>query len=272
MSAADKSEAALAGRDASASERRARLFAALFFLVSAAVTIRWAFGMRGGMAMPGGWTMSMMWMTMPGQKIWSAAGMFLLMWVAMMVAMMLPSTWPMLKLYSRVAASTGEKTATAGMFVAGGGYFFTWLLFGAVAFAIGVWISRAAMASQELSRWVPVGAGVALVLAGLFQLSPLKQACLKHCRSPLLLLGHVWRPGLTGALRVGVWHGAYCAACCWALMLIQMILGVMSLTVMVAVAAIIAIEKLWKRGPVFARVIGAISIVVGIAQVVASAR
>jgi predicted metal-binding membrane protein len=252
------------------SERRARLIAALFFLVCAAITVRGALRMGGGMSMPGGWTMPMMWMAMPGQTAWSAAWIFLLMWLAMMVAMMLPSAWPMLSLYRRVAISSGVKSVPLGIFLVGAGYFAVWLLFGAAGFSAGFGISRAAMASARISRVVPLAAGLALISAGLFQLSPLKQACLKHCRSPLLFLAHAWRPGIAGALRVGIVHGAYCAACCWALMLIQMTLGVMNLTVMVVIAAAIAIEKLWKRGPLFARIVGIASIALGIAQLVAS--
>jgi predicted metal-binding membrane protein len=169
-----------------------------------------------------------------------------------------------------VAISTGERSVPLGIFLVGAGYFAVWLLFGAAGFSAGFWISRAAMASERMSRILPFTAGIALISAGLFQLSPLKQACLKHCRSPLLFLGHAWRPGFAGALRVGVVHGGYCAACCWALMLIQMILGVMSLTVMVAVAAAIAIEKLWRRGPVFARIVGATSIALGMGQLILS--
>jgi predicted metal-binding membrane protein len=215
------------------------------------------------MSMPGGWTMPMMWMAMPGQSLAASALFFLLMWQAMMIAMMLPSSWPMLELYSRVARHTGERRPMLNTFIAGAGYFTVWGAFGVIAFAAGFEVSREAMFSPQLSRWVPAAAGLSLIFAGIWQLTSLKQACLKHCREPLLLLGHVYKPGAWGAFRVGLHHGAFCAACCWALMLMQLILGAMNIAVMAAVATIIGVEKLWKRGPLLARMVGAISIVVG---------
>ena len=214
--------------------------------------------------MPGGWIMPMMWMVMPGHTAFGSAVLFLLMWQAMMVAMMLPSAWPMLELYGRVARHTGQRRPMVHTIVAGAGYFAVWGVFGAIAFAMGLQLSRVAMASLRLSRAIPAAAGVALMLAGFWQLSSLKQACLKHCREPLLFLSHAYKPGMRGAFRVGLHHGAFCAACCWALMLIQMVLGVMNLTVMIVVATMIAAEKLWKRGPVLARIVGVSSIAAGI--------
>ena len=221
--------------------------------------------MPGGMAMPGGWTMPMMWMSMPGQSLAGAALAFLLMWQAMMIAMMLPSSWPTLALYSRVARHTGQRRPLFNTVLAGVGYFTVWGGFGAIAFAVGIELSRAAMTSPKLSHWIPAAAGAFLVLAGIWQLTPLKQSCLKHCREPLLFLGHPYQPGVWGGFRVGLHHGAFCAVCCWALMLMQMVLGVMNLAVMTGVAAIIATEKLWKRGPLLARLVGAVSIVAGAA-------
>jgi predicted metal-binding membrane protein len=251
-------------------ERWARAVASGIFLVAAAYTLYAVRGMSGGMLMPGGWTMPMMWMAMPGQSLAAAAIAFLLMWQAMMIAMMLPSSWPTLELYGRVARHTGHRHPMLNTVVAGVGYFTVWGAFGAIAFAAGFEISRAAMLSPQLSRWIPAAAGVSLVLAGVWQLTPLKQSCLNHCRDPLMFLGHAYNPGLWGGFRVGLHHGAFCAACCWALMLMQMVLGVMNLAVMAAVAAIIATEKLWKRGPLLARLVGAVSIVVGIVLVARS--
>ncbi|MBZ5701813.1 MAG: DUF2182 domain-containing protein [Acidobacteriia bacterium] len=240
-----------------------RVFATGIFTAAAALTWRGVRSMSGGMPMPGGWTMPMMWMVMPGEAPWNAAWMFLLMWQAMMIAMMLPSTWPMLSLYRRTAQHTATRRAGLATFLAGAGYFAVWLAFGAVAFALGLELSRLAMQSDRLSQWIPPTAGLALIVAGIYQLTPLKQACLRHCRDPILFLGHAWRPSFAGALRVGIHHGAYCAACCWALMLIQMVLGVMNLGVMIAVAAVIAGEKLWKRGPLLARATGIAAIAAG---------
>ncbi len=241
-----------------------RAAAGSIFVVAALATLFGSLEMNGGMRMPGNWNMPMMWMVMPGQSLWAAAWMFLLMWQAMMIAMMLPSSWPMLELYHRTAVSTGQPRPGFLTILVGVGYFTVWLFFGMVAFAAGIWVSREAMDSAELSYRMPAFAGVGLLLAGIYQLSSLKQRCLQHCRSPLLFLGHIFRPGYSGAVRVGIIHGAYCAACCWALMLIQMILGVMNLGIMIVVAAVIAAEKLWSRGPVFARLAGIASIAAGI--------
>ena len=249
-----------------------RLVTTGVFLVAAAVTLYGARSMGGGMAMPGGWTMPMMWMVMPGQSTWAAAWMFLLMWQAMMVAMMLPSTWPMLALYRRVAVFRELAHPSLGAALVAAGYFGAWLAFGVAAFVAGFGVSNWAMHSQRVSLLVPPFAGTTLVLAGIYQLTPLKQACLKHCREPILYLAQEWRPSMTGALRIGLHHGAYCAACCWALMVIQMILGVMNLGTMIAIAAIIGIEKLWKRGPALARAVGVCTIAAGGALVLASLR
>ena len=249
-----------------------RVAAAAVFVLAAAITWNGARSMSGGMPMPGGWVMPMMWMSMPGQSVWGAAGMFLLMWQAMMIAMMLPSSWPMLELYQRVAVSRGEKRPGLAVAFAGAGYFAAWMAFGAIAFWIGLAASDAAMKSAAWSRLMPAAAGVGLIVAGLYQWSPWKQTCLAHCRSPLMFLGHAFRPGLAGAVRVGVAHGIFCTGCCWALMVIQMILGVMNLAVMLLVAAVIAVEKLWTRGPLFARLAGGAAIAMGAFYLVAALR
>jgi len=253
-----------AGFPADHAEKLARAIVFLVFLLSVTYTLHAAHGMSGGMKMPGGWIMPMMWMVMPGHTVAGSAFLFLVVWEAMMVAMMLPSAWPMLQLYGRVARHTGQGRPTVNTISAGAGYFAVWGIFGAIAFAIGLEISSVAMASPRLSREIPAAAGVSLVLAGLWQLSPLKQVCLKHCREPLMFLAHAYKPGAWGAFRVGLHHGAFCAACCWALMVIQMVLGVMNLTVMIVVATMIAAEKLWKRGPFLARAIGLSSIAAGV--------
>ncbi len=246
-------------------ERWARVAAAAIFAIAVWITLRQSAAMPGSMPMPGGWRMTMMWMAMPGQSLIGSAWMFLAMWQAMMIAMMLPSAWPMLELYERVSASAGQARPLLAASLAGVGYFLVWLLFGAVAFALGMLFSQSVMHSAALSRLAPAGAGVALMGAGAFQLTEWKQVCLKHCRSPLFWLGDHWRPGPAGALRTGLIHGAACAACCWALMLIQLVLGVMNLGVMIAVAAAISVEKLWKHGPKFARISGACAAAAGAA-------
>jgi predicted metal-binding membrane protein len=130
---------------------------------------------------------------------------------------------------------------------------------------VGRGITNAAMKWIAVSRTIPLAAAVALILAGCYQLTPWKTACLKHCRDPLELVAH-HLGGSRGAFRLGLHHGTFCAACCWALMLIQLVLGVMSITAMVGVAVIIAFEKLLTRGETVARMIGTISILAGVVQ------
>jgi predicted metal-binding membrane protein len=259
-----KSTAQVSARSLDLIEWRARAVASGVFAVAAAYTLYAGLHMTGGMGMPGGWTMPMMWMAMPGQSLLSAAAMFLLVWQAMMIAMMLPSSWPMLELYTRVARHSGHRRPLLDTSIVAAGYFAVWAAFGCVAFALGIEISRAAMISGRISRLIPGAAGVVLILSGVWQLSPMKQACLKHCREPLLFLGHAYRRGTWGAVRVGLHHGAFCAACCWALMTMQLLLGVMNLAMMTGVAAIIATEKLWRRGPALARLVGVVSIGAGL--------
>jgi predicted metal-binding membrane protein len=211
--------------------------------------------MSRGMPMPGGWTMSMMWMPM-GTSAFAAAAIFTAMWLAMMVAMMLPSTMPMLLLYRRAAAFRGEPHLGRSMFALGAGYFAVWTLFGIAAYAIGIFVSRSAMRSSDYSRALPLIGAVALGFAGIYQLTPWKSACLQHCRDPLAMVSGHLSGGRFGALRLGFHHGAFCAACCWALMLIQIVLGVMNLTVMVAVAIVIALEKLLVHGEWVAKATG----------------
>ncbi|MBZ5549772.1 MAG: DUF2182 domain-containing protein [Acidobacteriia bacterium] len=246
------------------------MIAFLLFACAAGATFYFDHSMSGGMLMPGNWTMSMMWMPMGSE--FTAAAIFTLMWLAMMVAMMLPSTMPMLLLYRRAAALRGEDHLAWAMFAAGSGYFFVWTLFGVVAYSIGVVITRGAMHWDSFSRVLPLAGGLALCTAGIYQLTPWKSACLKHCRDPLTLItGHL-HSGRFGALRLGIRHGAFCAACCWGLMLIQLVLGVMNLTVMVAVAVVIAIEKLFPRGEWLARAVGLSAIAAGVVITALSVR
>jgi predicted metal-binding membrane protein len=182
----------------------------------------------------------------------------------MMVAMMLPSALPMLLLYRRAAAFRGEARLGVRTLAVGTGYFLVWALFGVLAYAGGEAISRSVMTWHVLSRMVPLAAGMALLSAGIYQLTPWKSACLKHCRDPVLLVAHHLHGGWRGALRLGIHHGVFCAACCWGLMIIQLILGTMNLTVMAAVALIIALEKMLPRGEVVARMTGYAAVLGGV--------
>lgn len=247
------------------SERGVYAAAVAVFLAAAALTLYWQQTMSGGMRMLGGWTMSHMWMLMPGQTWLTAAVMFVAMWQAMMIAMMLPSALPMLLLYRRVTAYRGEASVNGFTALVAAGYFAVWLGFGLIAYASGMAVSQWAMKSETVSRAVPFATAAALIAAGGYQLTPWKLACLRHCRNPLRILEHHVPGGWRGALGLGLHHGAFCAACCWALMLIQLALGVMNLPVMVAIAAVIAIEKLLRHGELVAWLAGAMAAVAGLA-------
>jgi len=253
-------------------ERALYLIAVAVFVAASALTLRSLATMSGGMPMPGHWTMSMMWMRMPGQTWPAAALVFALMWLAMMIAMMLPSAFPTLLLYRRALAFRGERRLGALVFLVGAGYFLVWLWFGAVAYAIGICIADLAMGSETVSRAIPLASGLALAAAGFYQLTPWKSACLRHCRNPLTIVARHLDGGGRGALRLGLHHGAFCAACCWALMVIQLMLGIMNLAAMVVVAVVIAAEKLWLRGELVARAIGLVAILAGIATVAQAMR
>lgn len=245
-------------------ERTVTVIAAVVFVVASTLTLYFVHTMSGGMVMPGGWTMSMMWMTMPGQTELAAAALFVFMWLAMMVAMMLPSALPVLLIYRRVMLFRSEPRSGLWTWLVGAGYFTAWTAFGIVAYGCGLAVAHLTMVSELASRLVPIASGVALAGGGVWQLTPWKFACLKHCRDPLQLLAGHLGGGARGAFGFGVYHGAYCAGCCWGLMLMVLVLGVMNLTVMILVAAVIAGEKLLTRGERIARAVGIVAIAAGI--------
>jgi predicted metal-binding membrane protein len=177
------------------------------------------------------------------------AGWFLTVWVVMMAAMMFPSVAPTVALYSRM---TGRRSPVSP-FAFASGYLVTWAAAGAVAFALAA--AGGAVAGDVLSwdrggRWV---AGVTLIVAAVYELTPLKDVCLGKCRSPLGFLLGSWRAGRLGAFQMGAKNGAWCVGCCWALMAALFALGVMSIVWMAFVAGLIAIEKTvpWRRAAVY---------------------
>jgi predicted metal-binding membrane protein len=174
---------------------------------------------------------------------WTALGSlsrFIVVWAVMMAAMMLPSVAPTVALYSRM---TRSRSAVAPLAFTSG-YLLVWAGVGVLAFAVAAGAGRFAgdfLAWDRAGRWI---AGVTLVAAAAYELTPLKDVCLGKCRSPLGFLLGSWRDGPVGGLRMGVGHGAWCIGCCWALMLSLFALGIMSLGWMAFVSALIAFEKL----------------------------
>jgi predicted metal-binding membrane protein len=191
----------------------------------------------------------------PGTDL-GALGWYLGIWMTMMAAMMLPSTAPVVVMFSRV-----RDGAHTWVFVLG--YLLAWAGYGLAAYVVYRGIRASApsfLAWDDRGPWV---AGGALMAAGLYQLTPLKTACLRHCRSPLHLLLH-GRPGWLGAVRTGARHGGYCVGCCIGLMLALFALGVMSLFWMAVVAAAILVEKALPGGEMVARVLAAVLVSLGI--------
>jgi predicted metal-binding membrane protein len=189
-----------------------------------------------------------------------------LMWAVMMAAMMLPSGLPMILTFAHLSALRGEQ-ARGRVFVAA--YLLVWIAFSVAATLLqwglqqlGLVDPMAASTSARLTAWL-------LLIAGVYQFSPLKRACLAHCRTPLGFLLGEWRAGAAGAWRMGLRHGLLCAGCCWALMALLFIGGAMNLAWVAALAIIVAIEKLAPRGERMAAALGLALIVAGVWKLVA---
>src|SRR5437660_483173 len=206
---------------------------ALLFAVSVAVTIVWCASMSamGEMAMPGGWTMSMAWMRMPGQTWPDAAASFLGMWVVMMVAMMLPSLMPMLWRYRQAVGRTGETRLGGLTALVGIGYFFVWTVCGMAVFPLGASLAAVEMEQPALARAVPIAVGVIVLIAGALQFTAWKARQLACCREAPgrgctlpADAGTAWRHGL----RLGL----HCIHCCVSLIPIFLVIGVMDLRTM----------------------------------------
>jgi len=227
------------------------------FIAAVSTTIYFNGSMSDDMEMPGGWRMSMMWMRMPGQT-WSLSALsFLLMWLAMMVAMMMPSALFMFLKTRRQWLSLCYMTS---------GYFIIWLIAGFAIYVLGVKFNDAAMRSEVLSRAVPLLSGATLITAGVVQFTRWKMKYLFRCRSPF----GCDSPCAEGekSFWLGCRQGVDCCACCSALMTSQLILGIMNPLVMIMVAIVIAAEKLLPRPDVTARLGGIAAIVVGIMMTV----
>ena len=208
---------------------------------------------------------------MPMSESWGVASTaaVLVMWAIMMAAMMLPSALPMLLQFLDLARRNGE-TARGRAFV--GAYLLVWLVFSIVATAL-QWGLQAAgwtdpMAASR-SAWLTAAL---LLLAGIYQFSPLKQACLTRCRTPIGFLLGEWRPGARGALVMGLRHGLFCLGCCWALMALLFVGGVMNLAWVAALAIVVALEKLLPRGTWLAAVMGLVLIGAGVFRLLALLR
>ncbi len=248
-----------------ASQRAFLGISALLVVASAAVTIVWCASMSamGGTAMPGGWTMSMVWTRMPSQTWPAAAASFLGMWVVMMVAMMLPSAAPALWRYHEAVARRGDARPSRATALVGAGYVFVWTVFGMAAFPLGVALAAVEMQLPALARAVPIAAGVVVVLAGAFQFSAWKARQLACCRETSGRRCR-WSVDAGTAWRQGVRLGLRCGRCCVGLMAILLVVGVTDLRAMALVAAAIGTERLAPNGERVARAIGVVVIGAGV--------
>jgi predicted metal-binding membrane protein len=214
------------------------------------------------MANPG---MEMVGMASP----WSAR-LFLVtfvMWTVMMAGMMTPSAAPMILLYARVARQAnlqGKPFASAGWFAAG--YLLSWTVFSLVATLAQYLLDRAALQTMAMTLGSPPVSAFLLVIAGIYQWTPLKDSCLHQCRSPLSFIQKYggFKPEVGKSLGLGVRHGLYCIGCCWALMAILFVGGVMNLALAAGLAALVLIEKLTPAGRVVARVAGIVAVAAGV--------
>ncbi len=220
--------------------------------------------------MPGGWTMSMAWMRMPGQTWPAAAASFLGMWVVMMVAMMLPALVPMLLRYRQAVGRAGAARLGRLTALVGAGYFFVWAVLGLAAFPLGVVLAAIEMRQPVLARAVPLAVGVVVLLAGSLQLTAWKARTIACCREA---------PGRDRTLpadagtawRHGVRLGRHCGHCCAPLMGILLVLGIMDLGAMAVVTAAITVERLAPAGERVARALGAVAIGAGLFLIVRGA-
>jgi predicted metal-binding membrane protein len=205
-------------------------------------------------------------MAMPSLGAWSAGDVWLVfvMWAIMMVAMMAPSVAPVVLLYRRVvgARATGRAPlALTALFVLG--YLAVWTAFSALATLLQWTLHGSALFSASM-RITPNGvSGAVLVLAGIYQWTPLKHACLSHCRTPITLLLEGWREGWLGAFAMGLRHGSYCVGCCGLLMAILFVVGVMNLAWIAALTAFVLAEKIVRHGEILARASGALLVAWG---------
>jgi predicted metal-binding membrane protein len=196
----------------------------------------------------------------------AALGMTFVMWTVMMAGMMLPSAAPTILLYGAMVRKHAERgMVLPAVWVFVSGYLLAWAGFSLAAVLLQAGLEHAALTTPMMastSKWLN---GTLLLAAGVYQLTPLKDLCLSKCRNPVQFFMMHWRPGTAGALKMGTTHGAYCVGCCWMLMLLLFVVGVMNLAWVALIAAFIFVEKLLPAGRFTSRFAGAALIISGIA-------
>lgn len=192
------------------------------------------------------------------------AGLFLVTWVLMMVAMMFPTVGPMVLTHASIVRSRGEGSSPTIAFVLG--YLVVWTAAGLVPLAVLELLGSSI--AGPITAWLPRLGGAVVVVAGVYQFTPLKNVCLKACRSPLsFMLNHDFGGGAPAAARAGMSHGLYCLGCCWALMAVLAIVGLMNVAWMAVIAVVFFLEKNWRYGVLLSRTAGAACIIIGLALI-----
>lgn len=240
--------------------------------IAGVAALAWAYlvhvaGDMGGMASVGDMAGEM---AMPPARAWGPADLALtgLMWTVMMIAMMVPTAAPLILLFAsanRRHRESGRPFAPTGVFVLG--YVVVWSGFAVLATGAQWGLHVTGVLSSRMGGALPVVGGAILVTAGVFQWTPLKQACLRHCRTPFGFLMTEWRDGTRGALHMGVRHGGLCLGCCWALMSLMFVGGVMSFLWMAGIAIYVLAEKVVPAGHIVARVTGLVLVAWGLATI-----
>jgi predicted metal-binding membrane protein len=229
----------------------------------AAITLfAWAYIVHTGRMMSPSASMAM---PMSGDLGAPELGYLVPMWIVMMVAMMVPSAAPTILLFSSVARrrkTKGVPTASAAVFTAG--YLLVWAIYATIAAVVQWQLHRLALLSPAMVSASPWLGGGLLVVAGLYQWLPIKGACLSHCHSPFGFFASEWREGTWGALKMGFRHGSYCVGCCWALMALLFVAGVMNLLWVLVIAVFVLIEKLVPSGRLVGRIAGVVLAVWGL--------
>jgi predicted metal-binding membrane protein len=186
------------------------------------------------------------------------------MWAVMMLAMMTPSAAPVILIFAGMQRGQSGRRLPVTLLIFVAGYLTVWSGFSAAAAAAQWALHQAAMLSPAMKTASPWVGGAILIAAGIYQITPSKRACLAHCQSPLGFLMSHWRRGTAGAFRMGIAHGAYCVGCCWALMCVLFVVGVMNLAWVAALSVFVLVEKVGPAGQIVARVAGAVMVAAGI--------
>jgi predicted metal-binding membrane protein len=212
--------------------------------------------MYGPMTGASAWMMTLDWDVPHLLLLWA-------MWTVMMTGMMLPSASPLVMLYGAAARRSAQRTAGRQTYALAAGYLVAWAAFSLGATALQRALASLLLVSPMMEALNSRVSATLLLVAGVYQWTPLKHACLRQCRSPLGFLMGRWRNGRFGAFRMGLEHGAYCVGCCWALMLLLFAGGVMNVLTIVGLTAFVALEKLAPLGSHAARLSGAIMVAAG---------